>query len=633
VSAAARGVADPLPTAAGAPALADRADLAAWLIDLLAPLSGRWTAGGAGLDLGAAGASYSARVVRLEGWSRVLWGTAPLLAGGGDWAERPRQLEGLRSGPDPLHSAYWGEPGDSDQRLVEMAAIALALLIAPQAYWEPLAPAERDKLYAWLAAIEKRSLPANNWHFFRVLVGAAFRTLGLPVDEAAQTESFDLIESLYRGDGWYRDAADGNFDSYNPFGFHFYGLVYAKLMGGRDPERAQRYVDRARAYAPQFLAYFRADGSAVPYGRSLCYRFALISFCSACAFAGVEALPWGVMKGLLLRNLRWWANRPIRDAAGLLTVGYAYPNLVMAEQYNSPGSPYWAAKAFLVLALGDDHPFWRAAEAPLPDLPAVARLAVPAYLIQRSAADVQLLNPGRYPSWQPVQAAAKYAKFAYSARFGFCVSHGGYGLEMAGGDSSLLLSEGDGYWRERRQAEDLRAGPDWARGRWRPWPDVEVETTLIALGDWHLRVHRIASARRLEAVEGGFALPRYAGGEAAPAPEIRLGAEAALAYPWAGSRIVDLSASAAAAPGGAAAVRTGRIVYPEPNLNILHPLVAYPALAGSVGPGVAWLASAVRAGERAAAEPDQAPELNVDADGALRYRRADGGPGRIGADE
>jgi len=41
----------------------------------------------------------------------------------------------------------------------------------------------------------------------------------------------------------------------------------------------------------------------------------------------------------------------------------------MAEQYNSPGSPYRALKFFLPLALPDSHPFWQAAESPLPELP------------------------------------------------------------------------------------------------------------------------------------------------------------------------------------------------------------------------------------------------------------------------
>jgi hypothetical protein len=273
----------------------------------------------------------------------------------------------------------------------------------------------------------------------------------------------------------------------------------------------------------------------VPYGRSLTYRFAAVSLFSACAFAGLDILPWGVLKGLVLRHLRWWFSRPILDTGGLLSTGYGYPNLIMADTYNSPGSPYWGLKAYLVLALGEDHPFWRAQEAPLPDwsagfaglgTPALAANNadataadlrdralivsenVPGFILSHSPEDVQLLVPGQYPGFDMVHPAEKYCKFAYSARFGFCVSHSNYNIEMTGCDSMLLLSE-DGYWRQRRQVKDLRSGPNWTASTWEPWPDVRITTFLVSLGAWHLRLHRIESRRTLRTVEGGFSVKRY----------------------------------------------------------------------------------------------------------------------------
>ena len=88
------------------------------------------------------------------------------------------------------------------------------------------------------------------------------------------------------------------------------------------------------------------------------YRFACAGYFAALAFADEEALPWGEIKGYYLRHLRWWARHPIVDRSGVLTVGYGYANLFMSENYNSAGSPYWALKAFLPLALPKIHPFW-----------------------------------------------------------------------------------------------------------------------------------------------------------------------------------------------------------------------------------------------------------------------------------
>ena len=588
------------------------------LLQLLAPLEDRYVSGG--LYLGNAGAHYSPRVALMEGWSRLLWGIAPLLSGGGSYAAFDRHMEILKAGIDEEDEGYWGEPPSRDQRLVEMTVIAFSLMIAPERFWEPLSSSERERLYRWLSTIERRELPANNWHFFRILVCAAFRSLGLPVDESAERASFDMIESCYRGDGWYVDGSNDEYDLYNPFGFHFYGLVYAKLAGERDVERTAAYRERARLFAPQFLGYFREDGSMVPHGRSLTYRFAAVSFFSACAFADLEALPWPVMKGVFLRHLRWWFSQPILDAAGLLSVGYAYPNLIMAEQYNAPGSPYWALKTYLVLALGEEHPFWRAEEAPLPALPAVSSLPVPAYLINRSAEDVQLLCPGRYPGYEVVQAAAKYCKFAYSARFGFSVSHGAWCLEKTGCDSSLVLSEGDGYWRERRHTSGQSCRDNWTAGTWKPWEDVEIRSFLVAMGSWHVRIHRIESGRRLEAVEGGFSLPRYRDLESACAPMIHFGAgtekaAASIVLPWGASRIVDLSLHT---------TRVGEIIILEPNLNILYPSALVPVLRGAVPPGRSILCCAVRAGDGETTLSEIPPSVLLSEDGSILVFAQDG---------
>jgi hypothetical protein len=498
-----------------------------------------------------------------------------------------------------------------------MAAIALSLIIARRVFWDPLDREDRQRLYAWLSAIEKRKLPANNWHFFRILVCAAFRELGLPVDERAEKESFDLVESCYRGEGWYLDGTGGAYDLYNPMGFHFYGLLYAKLAGAGDPERAARYIERARLFAQKFVSWFREDGSAVPYGRSLTYRFAVVSLFSACAFAGVEVLPWGVLKGLILRNMRWWFSRPILDNGGILSVGYGYPNLVMADTYNSPGSPYWGLKAYLVLALGEDHPFWRSEETPLPEIPGGAEInadPTPGFIVTRTPEDVQILNPGQYPAFDMNHPAQKYGKFAYSARFGFCVSLGSYNIEKTGCDSMLMVSAGDGYWRERRQVRGRASGSNWTRSVWNPWPGVEITTTLVSLGAWHIRIHRIQSGMALETVEGGFALRRYEAFEPAlPVCNTAGGeSEALAAFPWGASRIAALEPLLPAGTGAAGGGRKGSLLFPAPNLNIQAPAVVIPVLEGRVETGITLLACAVRAGDRDAVVNSAIPAAALD---------------------
>jgi len=42
--------------------------------------------------------------------------------------------------------------------------------------------------------------------------------------------------------------------------------------------------------------------------------------------------------------------------------------------------------------------------------------------------------------------------------------------------------------------------------RWKPWSDVEIRTWLVTGTPWHVRIHRIDTARYLDCADGGFAL-------------------------------------------------------------------------------------------------------------------------------
>ena len=55
------------------------------------------------------------------------------------------------------------------------------------------------------------------------------------------------------------------------------------------------------------------------------------SFWGALALADVDALDWPAVRGLALRHLRWWSERPISDRDGVLSVGYGYDNRRMSR--------------------------------------------------------------------------------------------------------------------------------------------------------------------------------------------------------------------------------------------------------------------------------------------------------------
>ncbi|MFS1299068.1 DUF2264 domain-containing protein [Streptosporangium longisporum] len=538
---------------------------------LVEPLVPRLSPGRARLRLGVNAAHYPDAAAELEAFARPLWGLAPLAAGGGSFGHWELWRAGLAAGTDPGHEEFWGPVTDVDQRLVETAAIGLALAIAPERVWDPLTGRERDRLAAWLTGALTVRPADNNWHFFPVLVGLGLDRAGVRFDPAPVRAHLERLESFALGGGWYSDGPTAQRDYYVPFAMHYYGLVYAALAGDHDPGRAERLRERAASFALDFQHWFTRDGDAVPFGRSLTYRFAQGAFWGALAFAGVEALPWGEVRGHLMRHLRRWRERPILDAAGLLTVGYGYAQPTLAEQYNAPGSPYWALKASLPLALPAEHPFWTAAEEPARPLAEVGVQPHAGAALMRceQGRQVVMLSAGQHNTWVR-HGAAKYAKFAYSTHFGFSVPGGSWGLEQGAFDSTLALSDDGTHWRPCEVPRDFSVRDGLLHARWSPWPDVEVDTWLLPHPPWHLRVHRLRTGRRLLSAEGACA-----GDRAPPARPAPAGAGHARVDSPAGLCVIEDLTGA----------RTGELVHALPGTNVMVPRTVIPTLRGEHGPG------------------------------------------------
>lgn len=566
--------------------LQTRADLQKAAVDLFLPLKPYFSPGAARVRLGYTGAIFDDHAAELEGFARPLWGVVPLAAGGGDFADWELYRRGLSNGSNPDHPEYWGTPGDCDQRLVEMAAIGLALALVPEHIWEPLDSRARDNLASWLGTINRVGIVDSNWLFFRVLVNLGLAQVGAENDETAMHAALDRLEQFYLADGWYADGVTAQRDYYIPFAMHYYSLIYAQLAGSDDPDRAQRFRDRAKIFAQDFIHWFAANGSALPFGRSLTYRFAQGAFWGALAFAGVEALPWGVIKGLVLRHLRWWSHQPIFSADGTLSIGYAYPNLNMAEQYNSPGSPYWAMKFFLPLALPDSHPFWQAEKLPLPELSHIHHQPHAFMIVcrDRESRHVSALTSGQHEPWIR-HAGEKYAKFAYSTAFGFSVPGGRRGLTQAAADSMLAVSDDGETYRVRERTVEAGYDRGALTSLWRPMPGVEIKTWLNPAPPWHIRVHRLCTDRPLWSAEGGFALDRTGDDPLDRAGVNEVGEGMAFAqYPAGGSGLRDLLGR-----------REGQVLRVDPNTNLLFPRTVLPSLLAQHAPGEFWLACAVLA--------------------------------------
>lgn len=546
------------------------------LLKLMEPLKSHYSEGCANLQLGAAAAGYGNKIAGMEGFSRVLWGLVSYWAGGGeDESLLHLYQKGLCEGTNPDSREYWGNLHHKDQRMVEMAAISYGILMVPEKLWELLEESEKTKLAAWLYQINLYSQADNNWQFFKVMVNLALKSVGQEWSAAQVKDAMERYESFYLGNGWYSDGKRPQKDYYTSFGIHFYCLLYAKFMEKEEPEISACFKERAAEFAKTFVYWFDEEGKALPFGRSLSYRFAQAAFFGACALAGVECFSWGVMKGIIERHLDYWMRQPIFDNAGVLTVGYNYPNLLMSESYNAPGSPYWALKTFVFLALPDTHPFWKAESEPLPKLDEVRAVKECDMLLCRRKNEVVALTAGQYPVMEHPFAAEKYAKFAYSTLFGFCVSRSFHQLEQAGTDS-MLTFYAHGMYYVRRKCLEHYVSDGEVYSKWIPVEGIEVETWISPVKDGHVRRHKITSSLACTAYDCGYSYPNCM----EETKETELDKLAVVSDPNGKSQIT--------ADHG-----TGTVIHALPNINLIFPNVCIPAICFDIGIGATEISSRV----------------------------------------
>lgn len=180
----------------------------------------------------------------------------------------------------------------------------------PQLVWEPLSQSEKENFNRWLLQINDYPLHRNNWQFFKVLVNVGFKKVGGRYSRQEIEETLKFLDTNYLGDGWYSDGVSEKRDYYAAFAMHFYSLIYAVVMRQEDPHRSAEYIARSKQFAKDFIYFFNEDGKALPFGRSLTYRFAQCAFFSALAYAGEYVCSWGVMRGIIGRHMRWRFNQP-----------------------------------------------------------------------------------------------------------------------------------------------------------------------------------------------------------------------------------------------------------------------------------------------------------------------------------
>ncbi|BCY07103.1 DUF2264 domain-containing protein [Actinoplanes sp. L3-i22] len=493
-----------------------------WLrfADRMLAAAGRHASPGfARYDLPGAEGGYGHDVDGLEGFARTFLMSGFRIAGArGVGVDEliERYATGLATGVDPASPERWVRLTEHGQAKVEAASIALILDLTRPWIWDRLDDGVRERVVDYLSpVVGDDTYPQINWVWFRLVTQTFLRSVGGPWSAADIESDLAAHDSFRRADGWLSDGPKRAYDHYTGWALHLYPILWGRMRGAT-PDK--RWVDDLDRFLQDAVALIGGDGSPLLQGRSLIYRFAAAAPFWAGVLAEVPSTSPGQLRHAADRIVRHFADRGAPDADGLLSMGWHGPWRRLAQSYSGPGSPYWASKGLLGIALPADHPVWTAPAEPLPiergDFLRVAR--APGWVISGTRADgiVRVTNHGTDHGFvgQAHADSPLYARLGYSTATAPVLDESGWTdpvdqsvvLVDAGGrtthrsgmrliavrEEGLAGSAGPVFW-----ATSWKTGPDHGEGRAAELREAGHLTVVsLVRGSYEVRLARVDAA-------------------------------------------------------------------------------------------------------------------------------------------
>ncbi len=430
---------------------------------------------------------------------------------------------GLDAGTNPANPDRWPTPGELGQAKVEAASLAVGLALTRDVLWDKLPERVQEQLIAWFETVIGEEYPPINWVWFQIVVETFLASVGGRYSDEDIDAGLAIHDSLYRGGGWFADGPERAYDHYVGWAFQVYPQLWA-LMAPHDPRVAARKTldgDRLADFLDDAAFLVGANGAPLIQGRSLIYRFAAAAPFWVGELSGHTRLSPGVARRAASGMLDYFARRGSITDDGLLSIGWHGEFAGMKQAYSGAGSPYWAAKGMLGLALPADHRVWTAVEAPLPvEVADTQRLiAAPGWQVDGTRADgvVRIRNhatdhavAGAVVADSPLYARIGYSTHTFPDLTAESVDNGVAFVDSAGrlthrtgfeylgsyseGGVQVGASRFTAHWIE----PDPDAGPDHGSGvAGIATPGPSVTVVSVTRGAVELRLVRVSGASGL----------------------------------------------------------------------------------------------------------------------------------------
>lgn len=397
-------------------------------------------------------------------------------------------------------STPWPEISNMSQSLVEAASIAIGLAVTRDMLWDRLSDDARDAITQWMQPSIGVRVHNNNWILFPALVGAFLKSVGREFTgiDSAIARGLETIGEWHVGGGWYTDGPHGPVDYYNAWAFHYYAPLLTYLVN--DHTDSFNIRARLRQFLPGYAQWFSKSGAPLYFGRSLIYRFATIAPFWTAELIGANPLNPGETRRICSSVLDYFVGQGAIGESGL-SLGWhsALPNI--AQVYSGPGSPLWAAKAFVGLLMSADSEVWTSPEQYHQRPPASDPAPVDNTGLMVSASrdnDIVRLHNGmrhRVPA-APWRDDPMYARFSYST-----VTAPTQSLRIPDNSFGVILRGAQCSFRGPLRTSNIR----WNCIIGSYWP-LRVPRPLLR---WPFETNRVRRALRLSAKRVGSMTVSY----------------------------------------------------------------------------------------------------------------------------
>ena len=397
---------------------------------LLDTARGYASPGGGRIHLPGAEGGYGHAVDGLEGFARTFLLAGFRIAGArGEGTEELAEFyrRGIATGVDPDAADRWVRLDEHAQAKVEAASLALVLDLTRPWIWDRLDELTRQRVVDYFApVVGDTTYPKTNWLWFRVVVQTFLRSVGGPWSAADIAEDLALHDALLREDGWISDGFERSYDHYVGWALHTYPVLWSRMQGAEElaAGRTPGDITRLDRFLQDAVTLVGADGSPLVQGRSLIYRFAAAAPFWVGAIAEVPSVPLGQLRRAANAVVAHFADAGVPGEDGVLTLGWHHEWRELAQSYSGPGSPYWAVKGLLGIALPAEHPVWAAETEALPieSGDALRTVRAAGWVISGTQADgiVRIVNHGTDHAAEGalVGDSPLYARIGYSTAAG-----------------------------------------------------------------------------------------------------------------------------------------------------------------------------------------------------------------------